>query len=413
MLVQVVKKVPRGIHRYLVGVGGGGLRMGLHGPGAIGSQMSMRFLVLGLAAGLVAARLGAADPVSAPTATSMNSTLVSARDSRIAYMGRLAFAGEEARMGYPGVTFRFVYRGPAPTLRFTATTGDCFFNLACNGWDPVAIRLNAGANEVPLPTGPAPATGWLVEVVRRTEAWQGLVNFAGLTLPAGCELLSPPAWPARRLMFIGDSITCGEYVERLPSELDSTPRSTNAGRSFGMLLGKWLNAQVHLVSAGGGGVIRDWEGKTDGINAPDFFQLALPDDPAAKWNPADYQPDAIVVSLGTNDFSKDLPDEALYTKAYDDFITHIRAAHPKAGILLAESAIFGDAPGTPDRAKRDQLRRTIEAVSARHRAAGDARIVVAPVGHYPGTPSNAHPVAFQHEQIALELLPIIRGLTGW
>lgn len=50
---------------------------------------------------------------------------------------------------------------------------------------------------------------------------------------------------------------------------------------------------------------------------------------------------------------------------------------------------------------------------SRRRAAGDQRIAVAPVSHYPGAPGNAHPVAFQHEQIALELLPPIRALTGW
>jgi hypothetical protein len=75
--------------------------------------------------------------------------------------------------------------------------------------------------------------------------------------------------------------------------------------------------------------------------------------------------------------------------------------------------MFGDAPGTLDRAKRDQLHRTLEAVVARRRAAGDQRIAVGPVHHYPGTAGNAHPVAFQHEQIALELLGPIRALTGW
>jgi lysophospholipase L1-like esterase len=124
-------------------------------------------------------------------------------------------------------------------------------------------------------------------------------------------------------------------------------------------------------------------------------------------------PDAIIVCLGTNDFSKDMPDEAAYTKAYDDFVGEIRLAHPGAALLLAESPILGGEPGTTDRAKRDQLRRTLEAVVTRRRAAGDQRIVVAPVGHYSGTPGNGHPVAFQHEQIALELLPPLRALTGW
>ena len=45
-------------------------------------------------------------------------------------------------------------------------------------------------------------------------------------------------------MFIGDSLTCGEYAERFPPEDDATPRSTNAARSYAMLVARWLDAQV-------------------------------------------------------------------------------------------------------------------------------------------------------------------------
>jgi len=359
----------------------------------------------------------AVHPVSAveskPDPNMTSSTTVGASDPRIAYMGRIAMTGDCVRMGFPGITMRFVYRGPAPVLRLSASSPNCYFNLACNGWEPVVIHLNQGENEIALPTGKAPEQGWLIELVRRTESWQGVATFDGLQLPAGCELLPPPAWPQRKLMFIGDSITGGEYIERFPPENVPTPQSANAGRSFGMLLGRWLGAQVHLVSYGGRGVMRDWQGKTDVANAPQFFRRTLPDDPDSRWNHADYSPDTIVVCLGQNDFSKDLPDEAIYTKAYDDFIGEVRSAHPHAALLLAEVSLLGDTPGSPDRAKRDQLRRVLVNVAARRRAAGDQRIAMAPVHYYPGTPTNAHLVAFQHEQVALELLGPIRALTGW
>jgi lysophospholipase L1-like esterase len=371
----------------------------------------MRFLASLLFTAAAASLLPAAGPQPDPNMT--NPTAIPASDPHIAYMGRVALAGGEATLGFPGITIRFVYSGPAPTLRLRAGSPNCYCNLACNGWDPVMIHLNPGENEIALPTGRAPAQGRLIELVRRNEAWQGIATFQGLVLPPGCELLPPPPWPERKLMFIGDSITGGEYLERFPPENISTPQSANAARAFGMLLGRWLHAQVHLVSYGGRGVMRDWQGNTDGTNAPQFFQRTLPDDPVSHWNHVDYVPDAIVVCLGANDFSKDLPDEATYTKAYDDFVGEVRVAYPHAVLLLAESPIFGDTPGTHDRAKRDQLRRTLEAVTARRRAAGDQRIVVASVHHYPGTPTNAHPVAFQHEQIAQELLGPIRALTGW
>lgn len=275
------------------------------------------------------------------------------------------------------------------------------------------IRLKKGENELALPTGPAPAQGWLVELTRRTEAWEGLAAFQGLELPPGCALLPPPPRPARKLLFIGDSITCGEYIDRFPPEDDNSPRTTDAPRAFGILLGRWLDAQVQLVSYGGRGVMRDWQGKTDVANAPQFFPRALPDDPASHYDLAAYVPDAIVVCLGTNDFGPGRPDPAVFTKAYDDFVGEIRRAYPRSALLLAESPTFGETPGTEGRAKRDELRHTLDAIVARRRAQGDARIAVAPLHFYPGTPGNGHPVAFQHEQIALELLPQIRALTGW
>ena len=364
-----------------------------------------------LCAAVAASALAAAEPTRDPS--TMSPTSIPARDPRIAYMGRVAFAGDAAVMGFAGITVRFVYRGPAPTLRLNASSPTCFFNLACNGWDPVIIHLNPGDNDIPLPTGPAPASGWLVEVVRRTEAWQGIATFQGLRLPPGCELLPPPPWPERKLMFIGDSVTGGEYVERFPPENISTPQSANAARAFGMLLGRWLHAQVHLVSYGGRGVMRDWQGRTDVPNAPQFFPRILPDDPASRWDHAAYLPDVVVVSLGQNDFNQGLPDEAVYTKAYDAFVGDIRAAYPRAAVLLAEVSLFGDTPGTLDFAKRELLHRVLTAIVARRRAAGDQRIAEAPVGYYPGTPTNAHLVAFQHEQVALELLGPIKALAGW
>jgi len=364
-----------------------------------------------LAALVAAAALAAAE--TPPASTMTPPTLIPANDPHFAYMGRVALAGGEATLGFPGITIRFVYRGPAPALRLRAGSPNCYFNLACNGWEPVTIHLNPGENTVALPTGTAPAGGWLVELVRRNEAWQGVATFEGLMLPPGCELLPPPAWPERRLLFIGDSVTGGEYDERFPPENDNTPRVANAARAFGMLLGRRLHAQVHLVSYGGRGVLRDWQGNTDVNNAPQFFERTLPDDPASRWDHAAYVPDVVVISLGQNDFSKDLPDEAVYRKAYDDFVGQVRAAYPRAGLILAELSLFGDTPGNPDWAKREQLRRVLEAVAARRRAAGDARIAAVPVRYQPGTPTNAHPVAFQHEQMAEDLLGPIKTLAGW
>jgi lysophospholipase L1-like esterase len=357
---------------------------------------------------------GRADTVATTPAMSLNATVVSPRDPRIQYIGRFAFAGEtEAKLGFPGVTIRFAYHGPAPTILFGASSPYCAFNLSVNGWEPVVIRLPEGRSELPLPSGPAPAGGWLVELVRRNESWQGVASFHGLQLPAGCDLLAPPALPERKLIFIGDSITCGEAIDRYPPELDNTSRMANAPRSYGMLLGRALGAQVHLVSYGGRGVLRDWQGKTDTNNARDFFPLALPDDPAAKWDHAQYQPDAVVIALGQNDLSSGWIEEAAFTAAFAALLGDIRQAYPRAAVLFTESPMRSEDPATEDGRKREFQRRCLRTVIAAAHAAGVQRVAFAPLHQYPGTPTNAHPVAFQHEQMAAELIGPLRALVGW
>lgn len=329
-------------------------------------------------------------------------------------MGRVGFPSEsEARFGFPGIVVRFAYRGPAPTVLLGASNEHCYFNLGCNDWAPVLVHPPQGRSEFVLPSGEAPAGGWVVQLVRRTESWQGTASFFGLELPVGCELLPPPPLPTRRLLCLGDSITGGERIERMPPECDPTPRTANAGRSFGMLLAQAVNAQVHLVSYGGRGVVRDWEGRRDVVNAPEFLHRTLPDSAEPRWDHTSYVPDAIIVCLGTNDFNAGLLEPADYVAAYRRLVRDIRAVYPQAALLLAESPIFGETPGSPDRTKRDLLRHCLDAVVGACRAEGDDRVVVAPLRHAPGAIGDGHPTAFQHEQIAEQLLAPLRQLTGW
>lgn len=384
------------------------------------SRAFRRRLALALLVGAVAGSAGA-DPAAVrgatpPVMNAASAPEISPRAPLFQYMGRFAFAADgAARLGFPGVTIRFVYRGPAPTLLLGAESEFCAFNLSVNGWDPVVLRLPRGRSELALPSGPAPAGGWLVELVRRNENWQGLASFHGLRLPPGCELLPPPALPERKLLFIGDSITCGEAIDRYPPELDNTPRMANAPRSYGMLLGRALGAQVHLVSCGGRGVLRNWkgEGADRDVTAPQFFQRALPDDPAAVWDHATYTPDAIVIALGQNDLSPGWIDEAEFTAAFAHFLADIRKVHPRAAVLFTESPMRSEDPTTEDGRKREFQRRCLRTVIAAAHAAGDERVAFAPLHQYPGTPTNAHPVAFQHEQIAQELIGPLRALAGW
>ncbi len=338
-----------------------------------------------------------------------------ATDSRVAVMGRTVATNNCAlTMAYPAVTLRFRYAGVAPMLHLHASSADTSFNLSCNGWEPVTLRLKEGANDFVLPLPPAPPEGWLIELVRRNETWMGTVDFGGLTLPEGCTLLEAPDLPARKFMLIGDSAPCGEFIERFPPEdLNSHQKTINAGRSFGVLLAKWLDAQYHIIAYGGRGIVTDWAGRTETNNAPQFFPLANADDPTSLWDHDRYQPDVILIHFGIADFLAQPVDSAAYIGAWDAFLDQVRAAHPQAPIVLSEAVQLSDVPGTVRQQMRAQLRECLEAVVARRHQHGDATVSFTPLRHQRGGPTDPHPIAFQHEQIALDLLPAIKAAAGW
>ncbi len=353
---------------------------------------------------------------AAPTSPDLPPTVISADNTHFTWIGRTAPAADHARqLAYPGITLRFRYTGAAPTLIFDAASADCYFNLRINGWPSQIVRLTEGRCRILLPAGPAPATGWDVELVRRTESWQGIATFIGLELGPDTQLIAPgePTTPPRRLLVIGDSITSGHYIEQMPGTPDPSPRTNNAERTWGWVLAQSLGAEINIVAYGGRGLTRTWDGRTHQSTAPQYFERALPDDETSHWDHAQFQPDAVVVMLGQNDFNLGIVPEAKFVGAYDTFVARIHAVHPQAVIVLVNSPMQGDTPGTEDAAKRTTLLRYAQTVAAHARRTGIQHIATAEVSPQPGTAINAHPVTFQHEQIAAEIAPVVRTLTGW
>ena len=198
------------------------------------------------------------------------SGFVPASDARVAIMGRVARGDrgdrDAVRIGYPGVTLRVRFEAPSLAMRVAATTAASRIAVTVDGGAARVVRLAKGNSEVVLADG-LPAGAHTAEVVHRTETWQGIVTVRGFVLGAGpgARWLPPPDadTPARRLLFIGDSVTCGEATDRRPDCADKgdAAATSNGALSYGMLLGRALGAQVHLVCVGGRGLVRDWRGK--------------------------------------------------------------------------------------------------------------------------------------------------------
>lgn len=148
----------------------------------------------------------------------------------------------------------------------------------------------------------------------------------------------------------------------------AVPKSTansNGMLGFAYLTAYVLAADIDIFSASGWGVTRGWNtgGALSALqNIPAAYDYFAIDDSntvfttPGKWDPSDYEPDVIVVNLGTNDFNATgytgLTEEAkaeiarLYTEGYTAFLLRLYNMHRSAKIIVAyglmgETSILG------------------------------------------------------------------------
>ena len=347
-----------------------------------------------------------AQDIAAPAAKN----IIGADDPRLQFLGQIdASNPKQPRLGYPGTGLRLRFHGASLSLHLSVDSDVSALTVVVDHGIPALQLLRKGDQSIVLASGlrQEPHT---VEVFKRTETWQGIVTMLGVELPNDGTLLASPPLPARRLMFVGDSVTCGAGVENNSTcTADPANPSSDAFDSYGMELGRRLDAQTHLVCFGGRGLDRDYRGRglaDNVLNAPQFLDLSIPaEDPAnrAPWDFRMWIPDGIVVSLGTNDFNlqKTLPlDGKVFVADYVRFLGTLRSHYPDAFIFVTEGAIVTD----------PLLRGYIQDAVSR---TNDDRIQWVRANHYPGNGCDGHPTRLQHQQIADDLEPILRKALVW
>lgn len=325
---------------------------------------------------------------------------IAADDARVARMGRAQLVADGGvRFSYPGVSFYLRFDGTRLSAVTDASGKDSYLDVLIDGV-PRKLRLPPGRQNVVLADDLTPGAH-TAEIVNRSETWQGTATL--LSFDTDGEWRAAPVLPSRRLMVLGDSVTCGAAIDRVAGE-KSTAAWGSPGESYGMLLARRLNAQVQLVCYGGRGLIRTWEGKTTELNLADYYTMALPTQPVSvPWDQRDYRPDAIIVAIGTNDMTTGIPEREPYVQAYVALVRTLLRDHPQARIMLTEGSILHD---EKQAALHSYIADTVRQVS-------DSRVRAIASKHYPGDATDAHPTREQHVKMTDDLLPQVREIMRW
>jgi alpha-galactosidase len=325
---------------------------------------------------------------------------ITAADPQVSRMGRAETRADgSVRFGYPGVSFYLNFEGTRLNAVAQASGTNSYLDVIVDG-KARRLRLKEGLQTQVLAEGLVPGKH-SVEIVNRTETWQGTA--ALLSFDTDGRWAAAPALPDRKLLVLGDSVTCGAAIDRVAGEKGDASWGDPLA-SFGMLMARQLNAQVQLVCYGGRGLIRTWEGKTNDMNLADYYRMAIPTQPTAvPWNQRDYRPDAILVAIGTNDMTTGIPEQEQYVQAYVSLVRTLLQEHPQAQIMLTEGGILS---GAKQAALTAYIKETV-------RRTGDAHVHAIASTSYPGDATNSHPTREQHVSIVNDLLPQVRSVMRW
>lgn len=186
-------------------------------------------------------------------------------------------------------------------------------------------------------------------------------------------LLPPPERKRRKIQIVGDSITCGYGVEGSLEELVHRTCTENPRKSYSLLTAAELDAEVEIVAWNGKGVITEYIGDDretveDGWLVPMLYEYTdagcerdyfhAPESDWEKWDHNSFEPDLVLVNLGTNDasYTREIPERnEEFRKGYFSFLKRIHMLHPASAILCMAGTMDGRLCETIDIAVKEFL----------------------------------------------------------
>ncbi|HRX93827.1 MAG TPA: SGNH/GDSL hydrolase family protein [Chitinophagaceae bacterium] len=239
-----------------------------------------------------------------------------------------------------------------------------------------------------------------VKLVKNTEANIGYMELTGIICK---QLLQPAKKPVRKIEFIGNSITCaaGSDISEVPCGKGEWHDQHNAWMSYAAVASRTLNAQYHLSSVSGIGLMRSCCNMD--IIMPQVYDKVSMRDNKISWDFNKYQPDVVSVCLGQND---GVQDSTTFCNNYIQFLKTLRGYYPPADFILLSSPMADDK-------LREFLRSTLTSVTSSMQKAGDKKINFYIFEEQYINGCDYHPDVNEHKEIAEKVANYIKSIKGW
>lgn len=172
----------------------------------------------------------------------------------------------------------------------------------------------------------------LVRLQKRTEGEQGCTTIHAFRLSSHGELLPAATRRERLIEYIGDSLTCGFGTEGADKDEPFLPQTENCNDAYACMLARLFDADYTLIAHSGRGLVRNYA-DPEPVSALGTLNHRIGNlfdecDNVA-WDYASARrPDAVVVNLGSNDFStRPHPSAEQFKAGYARLVGHLRRVY--------------------------------------------------------------------------------------
>ena len=316
----------------------------------------------------------------------------------IQYTGRIDFADENTpRFWQPGVYITTSFIGDSCGVilqdQMRWGTNHNYIEIVI---DEVATRIRLKTNRDTIWTIPqSPKKIHTITIYKNTEANIGYMELVGFLCK---QLHKPNKKPKLKIECIGNSITCGtgSDVSEIACRQGVWHDQHNAYLSYGALVARNLDAQFHLSSVSGIGLMRSCCNLK--ITMPQMFDKINLYDGDKTWDFKNYQPNIVTICLGQND---GIVDSASFSNHYFNFIQYLRKAYPNAQFIcmsspMAHLELF------------NFQKNNIQALVKKINQLGDNKVSCYFFSKQYHLGCDGHPSIEEHQMIANELIQFIQ-----
>ena len=360
----------------------------------IAALFATSFLSAGLAQTAKITKVAGVE-ASAPLAMTVGGRVLVENDP-----GNQAFGAKKYTYQWPGTYFTASFRGTEAYFR--VGEGKQILHVTIDQQAPVVLaKPDPGLYRISGLTDAAHTVR--IEVV--TESQAGPNSFGGFSLPPSSSPLPPPH-EDRQIEFIGDSHTVGYGNTSTKHECteDEVWETTDNSLAYDPLVARHYASDYQVNAISGRGVVRNYNG-SPGDPLPVAYSYVLFDHHDLYADPT-WEPQIVVLALGTNDFSTPLnPGEkwksrdqlhADYEATYIAFLQKLRTRYPHAFFILwATDAADGE------------IQAEAQKVSRQLNAAGDTRVAFISVTGLAMSACHWHPSTKDDEVVAAKLIDFI------